>query len=78
MTRRAQSLFLFPVMPAADRQLILALGDVLMQTRGRYRQAIESTIKMVRAAADAEPPCACEQPGPFGFGRMLRFKVRPQ
>lgn len=70
----AHSLFLFASMPAADRRLILEMGEFLTQTRGRYRREIESTLRMIRTAAETESPCACDQSGSLGSSRVLPFR----
>ena len=68
------SWFLFPSMPAADRRIILELGELLADTNGRFREEIHSTIKIMRAAAQSESLCSCDRPRMRGSCRVLPFK----
>lgn len=48
------SLFLFPSMPPSDRRLVLDLGELLTMTDGRYRDHLETSIRLLQDAARAE------------------------
>jgi len=74
MAHEALTWFLFPTMPAADRRIILDVGELLADTCGRYRGEIESTIHLMRAASETDRRCSCDRPLTRGSCRVLPFR----
>jgi len=72
MRRDAQlSLFVFPSMPAADRLLVIDLGELLATTHGRYRAHLTIELRLLREAADAE---GCRSRAELCYCRVIPFR----
>lgn len=67
------SLFVFPSMPAADRRIVIDLGELLTTTNGRYQAHLATELRLLREAADAE---GCRSRAELCYCRVIPFRRR--